>query len=45
MHEEAEPIGDNVGPTGTTEGNNDLSAYMAVQQSSSGDIHQVLAAK
>jgi hypothetical protein len=32
-------------PTGTTEGNNDLLAYMAGQQSSSGDIHQVLATK
>jgi hypothetical protein len=33
------------GPTGTIKGNTDLLAYMAGQQSSSGDIRQVLAAK
>jgi hypothetical protein len=38
MHEEAEPIDDNDSPTGITEGNNDLFAYMVGQQSSSGDI-------
>jgi hypothetical protein len=35
---------DDIGPT-DTEGNTDLLAYMAGQQSSSGDIHQVSAAK
>jgi hypothetical protein len=39
-----ESTDDDKGPTGT-EGNTDLLAYMAGQQSSSGDIHQVLAAK
>jgi hypothetical protein len=45
MYEEAEPYNDNDVPTGTTEGNNYLLAYMAGQQSSSGDICQVLAIK
>jgi hypothetical protein len=45
MNEEAEPYVDSEAPSGTTEGNNNLLAYMAGQQSSSGDIHQVLAAK
>ena len=45
MYEEAEPKNDNDFPTSTTEGNNDQRAYMAGQQSSSGDIRQVLAAK
>jgi hypothetical protein len=41
MNEEAKPNIDNEVPSGTTEGNNDLLAYMAWQQSSSGDIRQV----
>jgi hypothetical protein len=45
LYEEAEPNNDNDVPPGTTEGNSDLLAYMAGQQSSSGDICQVLAAK
>jgi hypothetical protein len=45
MNEEAEPNVDTEVPSGTTEGNNDLLAYMDGQQSSSGDILQVLAAK
>jgi hypothetical protein len=45
MYEEAEPNNNNDVSTGTTEGNNDLLACMAGQQSFSGDIHQVLAAK
>jgi hypothetical protein len=40
-----EPNNDNDVPTGTTEGNSYLLAYMAGQLSSSGDIHQVFAAK
>jgi hypothetical protein len=45
MYEEEEPNNDNDVPTGTTEGNNDLLAYMAGQQPSSGGIRQVLATK
>jgi hypothetical protein len=45
MYDEAEPHNDNDASTGTTEGNNDLLAYMVGQQSSSGDICHVLAAK
>jgi hypothetical protein len=44
MYEEAEPNNDNDVPLVTTESNNDLLAYMAGQQSSFGDIRQVLAA-
>ena len=45
MNEEAEPNVDSEVLSGTTEGNNNLLAYMAGQQSSSGDIRQVLAEK
>jgi hypothetical protein len=45
MYEESEPNNDNDVPPGTNESNNDLLAYMAGQQSSSGDICLVLAAK
>jgi hypothetical protein len=45
MHEEAELIDYNENPTGTAEGNNYILAYMAGQQSSSGNINQVLGAK
>jgi hypothetical protein len=38
MYEDAEPHNDKDAPTGTTEGNNDLLAYMAGKQSSSGGI-------
>jgi hypothetical protein len=45
MHDETELIDDNESPNGTAEGNSDLLAYMAGQQSSSGDICKVLEAK
>jgi hypothetical protein len=45
MNEEAELIDDNENPAGSAEGNNNVLAYIAEQQSSSGDIRQVLAAK
>jgi hypothetical protein len=45
MYEDAETNNDNDVPTGTTEGNKDLLAYMAGRQSFSGDNCQVLAVK
>jgi hypothetical protein len=44
MSEDADPNNDSEVPMGPAEGNNNLLIYMAGQQSSTGDIHQVLAA-
>jgi hypothetical protein len=45
MSEDADPNNESEVPTGPAEGNNDLLAYMAGQQSSIGNICQDLAAK